>query len=507
VRHGERFTTDLMGRFRYRARVSLLPALDGVFGDRGGAVTVDGESVSWTDLAGRADSLAADIAGAAVVAVPGMPTLDTVVAIVAGLRAGVPVVPVPADAGPMERRHILSDSGAAVIAGSPDWPESSLPRVPVPTGGEPWGWNAIGDAAPALIMYTSGTTGPPKGAVLSRAAVAADLDGLADAWAWTADDTLVHGLPLFHVHGLVLGVLGALRVGSRLIHTGRPSPERYATAAGHGGSLFFGVPTVWSRLVAEPEHAAALSTARMLVSGSAPLPVPVFERLRSLTGHEPIERYGMTETLITTSTRHDGERRPGHVGVPITGVESRLRSDDGGDVSHDGNTIGGLQIRGATMFDGYLNLAQKTAESYTPDGWFVTGDSATIGPDGMHRIVGRSSIDIIKCGGYKVGAGEVESALMSHPSVAEVAVVGMPDDDLGERIVAFVVGERVEPKVLIDHVATLLSVHKRPREIRVVDSLPRNAMGKVQKTLLKGLSHCAADCRSVGSRFVQVGAS
>jgi fatty acid CoA ligase FadD36 len=460
----------------------LLPTLDGTFGDRADAVTVDGQSVSFEQLAGRADALAAAISDATVVAVPGTPTLDTVIAVVAGLRVGVPVVPVPADAGPMERAHILLDSGASVIAGAPDWPESELPRVPIPVGGEPWGWGAVGDAAPALIMYTSGTTGLPKGAVLSRGAIAADLDGLADAWAWTADDTLVHGLPLFHVHGLVLGVLGALRAGSRLVHTGRPLPERYAAA---GGSLYFGVPTVWSRIVADPSSAIALSSARMLVSGSAALPVPVFEQIVALTGHTPLERYGMTETLITTSTRHDGERRPGHVGLPIAGVESRLRGDDGSDTPHDGETIGGLQIRGTTMFDGYLNLPEKTADSYTADGWFVTGDSATIGPDGMHRIVGRSSIDIIKTGGFKVGAGEVESVLLGHPSVSECAVVGVADGDLGERIVAFVVGESVEPQVLIDHVAAVLSAHKRPREVRVVDSLPRNAMGKVQKKLLK----------------------
>jgi fatty acid CoA ligase FadD36 len=462
--------------------VTLLPTLDGAFEDHPAAVTVDGDSVSWEQLAGRADALAANISGAAVVAVPGTPTLDTVIAVVAGLRAGVPVVPIPADAGPLEREHILRDSGASVIAGAPDWPDSDLPRAAVPTTGEPWSWGAIGDAAPALIMYTSGTTGLPKGAVLSRGAIAADLDGLADAWAWTAEDTLVHGLPLFHVHGLVLGVLGALRVGSRLVHTGRPLPERYAAA---GGSLYFGVPTVWSRLVAEPASASALSSARLLVSGSAALPVPVFDQIRALTGHTPIERYGMTETLITISTRHDGERRPGHVGVPITGVQSRLRADDGDDVAYDGETIGGLQIRGTTMFDGYLNLADKTAQSYTSDGWFVTGDSATIGSDGMHRIVGRSSIDIIKTGGFKVGAGEVESVLLSHPSVAEVAVVGFADADLGERIVAFVVGQGVDPQALIDHVAGSLSAHKRPREVRVVESLPRNAMGKVQKTLLR----------------------
>jgi len=231
--------------------------------------------------------------------------------------------------------------------------------------------------------------------------------------------------------------------------------------------------------------ARALSSARLLVSGSAALPVPVFEQLRDLTGQVPVERYGMTETLITLSTRADGERRPGHVGLPIAGVETRLRDDAGEPVAHDGESIGGLQVRGATLFDGYLNLPDKTAESMTADGWFVTGDAVTIEADGFHRIVGRASIDIIKSGGYKVGAGEVESALLSHPSVSEVAVIGVPDDALGERIVAFVVGDDPDEAALIDHVASQLSVHKRPREIRNVDELPRNAMGKVQKQQLR----------------------
>ena len=251
------------------------------------------------------------------------------------------------------------------------------------------------------------------------------------------------------------------------------------------GAMYFGVPTVWGRVAGSPAHAAALSSARLLVSGSAALPMTVFEQLRQLTGQVPVERYGMTETLITLSTRHDGERRPGHVGVPIAGVETRLRSDEGEPVPHDGETIGGLQVRGATLFDGYLNLPDKTAESMTADGWFVTGDAVTIGPDGFHRIVGRASIDIIKTGGYKVGAGEVETVLLAHPRVDEAAVIGVPDDDLGERIVACVVGDRCNPDALIAHVAEVLSVHKRPREIRVVESLPRNAMGKVQKQQLR----------------------
>src|SRR5262249_25936859 len=194
------------------------------------------------------------------------------------------------------------------------------------------------------------TTGPPKGVVLSRRAIAADLDALAEAWQWTPDDTLVHGLPLFHVHGLVLGLLGSLRVGNRFVHTGKPTPEGYARA---GGTLDFGVRTVWSRVAADRAAADALRSARLLVSGSAPLPVPVFEQLTALTGHRPVERYGASESLITVSTRADGERRPGWVGLPLAGVETRLLDDNGGPVPHAGETGGKPPVRGPLMFDGY----------------------------------------------------------------------------------------------------------------------------------------------------------
>jgi len=202
-----------------------------------------------------------------------------------------------------------------------------------------------------------------------------------------------------------------------------------------------------------------------------------------LIGQPPVERYGMTETLITVSTRADGERRPGWVGYPIVGVESRLVDDSGSVIAHDGETIGELQIRGATMFDEYLNRPDATAASMDGD-WFKTGDAAVIDAGGFHRIVGRQSVDIIKTGGFKVGAGEVEAALLTHPAVAEAAVIGVSDADLGQRIVAFVVCSAVDEPTLINHVAALLSVHKRPREVRIVEVLPRNAMGKVQKSLL-----------------------
>ncbi|MEO6571120.1 MAG: AMP-binding protein, partial [Ilumatobacteraceae bacterium] len=275
--------------------MQLFPGMTDSERDAADAVTVDGVSTSWAELSGRADALASEIAGAHSVAIAGTPTLDTVLGVLAGLAAGVPVVPVPADAGILERAHILRDSGAELVLGQPDWDDIAIERVPFPSVGASSSAApvAVDDDATGLVMYTSGTTGLPKGVVIPRRAIAADLDGLADAWGWSADDTLVHGLPLFHVHGLVLGVLGALRVGSKLVHTGRPTPERYAAA---GGTMYFGVPTVWGRVAAAPDHARSLAGARLLVSGSAALPVPVFDALRFLTGRAPVERYGMTET-------------------------------------------------------------------------------------------------------------------------------------------------------------------------------------------------------------------
>jgi len=466
------------------------PLLTALYGgrDRSDALTVDGRTCGYEDLLGAAGAVARRAAGTKAFAVEATASLETVAAVVGGLLAGVPVVPIAPDAGPDERAHILRDSGAEVLpvdfAERADHTgERAGEQAGGPAGG-PAGEQAVeqaggpvGDAGEtgdaALVLYTSGTTGPPKGVLISRAAIAADLDALAAAWQWTAEDTLVHGLPLFHVHGLVLGVLGALRTGSRLVHTGRPTPAAYAAA---GGSLYFGVPTVWHRVVRDEAAARALSGARLLVSGSAPLPAPVFHSLRELTGHEPVERYGMTETLITVSARAAGERRPGAVGTPLPGISTRIAE------SADG--IGELQLTGPTLFDGYLGRPEATAAAYTADGWFRTGDIAAIDPDGTHRIVGRASTDLIKSGGYRIGAGEVENALLAHPAVREAAVVGAPHPDLGQQIVAYVVADGVSERELTDFVASRLSVHKRPRAVRFLAELPRNAMGKPQKRLL-----------------------
>jgi malonyl-CoA/methylmalonyl-CoA synthetase len=256
--------------------------------------------------------------------------------------------------------------------------------------------------------------------------------------------------------------------------------------------MMFGVPTMYHRIAGEVGTdialAKALSGARLLVSGSAALPVHDHELITAATGQQVVERYGMTETLMNTSVRAGGERKPGTVGVPLAGVELRL-VDDAGEVvePHDGDTIGEIHVRGPNLFTEYLNRPDATAAAFI-DGWFATGDMATRDPDGYVRIVGRKATDLIKSGGYKIGAGEIENVLLEHPGVAEVAVTGEPDPDLGERIVAWVVpaGEQPSEQELSEHVAKLLSPHKRPRVVRFLDALPRNDMGKVLKRALDG---------------------
>ncbi|GAA1862067.1 AMP-binding protein [Pseudonocardia ailaonensis] len=448
-------------------------------------------AVTYRELAALAADLGARIAGRTRVAVWAQPTLAAATGIVAGLMAGVPVVPVNPKAGSKELAHIVANSGPEVVLAAPgtDLPAEigGLPRLdvdvtdrPVPQGfpAEP------DDAAPALVVYTSGTTGPPKGAVLSRGALAADLDALADAWAWTGADRLTHALPIFHVHGLVLGTIGPLRRGGSLLHLGGIDGARLAAAVTGGATMVFGVPTHYHRLAADFEADAeagrAVGQARLLISGSAALTAVDHARIEKTTGLAVRERYGLTETLILTAARADEEPEVGTVGRPLANTEVRLVPVP------DGDGLGSVEVRGPQLFSGYLDLPEATAAAATADGWFRTGDIGRWTESGLLALVGRQATDLIKSGGYKIGAGEIENALLEHAAVAEVAVIGAPDEDLGERIVAFVVaaGEAPEPKELIDHVAALLSPHKRPREVRFVESLPRNAMGKVQKKLL-----------------------
>jgi malonyl-CoA/methylmalonyl-CoA synthetase len=424
---------------------------------------------------------------------------ETLVALTAHALSGVVSVPLNPALGDRELEHILRDAAprlalarepALVAARHPSLPTHALALDTTATHAPPV---APVDDAPALVVYTSGTTGAPKGAVLTRRNIAACVDALARAWAWSERDALVHALPVFHVHGLVLGLFGTLRAGASVRWLAKFAPDAVADALERGATLLFGVPTMYHRLAdaaeREPRVATALARARLLVSGSAPLPVREHARLERATGRRVLERYGLTETLIVSAVRHDDAPCAGSVGRAVEGVELRLVDDARAPIdARDGATIGEVAVRGATVFEGYLNRPDATAAVRDADGWFYTGDLATMAPDGSLRIVGRRATDLIKTGGFKVGAGEVEAALLEHASVAEAAVIAVPDDDLGEKIVAYVVvreGHARDEGALAEHVARALAPHKRPRAVRFVDELPRNAMGKVLKPALR----------------------
>ena len=462
------------------------------------ALRIDERVLTYGQLAGAAGSLAATLPAGGRIAVWATPTVETVVAVVAGLLAGAPVVPLNPRGGDRELTHILRDADPLVVCHDPgaDLPPAVRDRsrlTLVAQGAHP-DFPEPPAESPALVVYTSGTTGPPKGVVLPRRAVASNLDALASAWHWTGDDVVAHALPLFHVHGLILGTLGPLRRGGALHHLGQFSPAAVAAALSGPATMLFAVPTMYHRLAAvaeaDPTLARALGRARLLVSGSAALNRVDHDRIAAVTGQRIVERYGMTETLMNCAVRADGDRRAGWVGPSLDGVDLDLVDDDEQPVPSDGETIGEIAVRGPNLFLEYLNRPDATA-AVLRDGWFRTGDLAVRDSGGYVRIVGRSATDIIKSGGFKIGAGEIENVLLEHPGVAEVAVTGAPDPDLGERVIAWIVptGDgHPEPQEMADRVAGQLAPHKRPREFRFVDQLPRNDMGKVIKRALRDAS-------------------
>ncbi|OEU96624.1 acyl-CoA synthetase [Streptomyces oceani] len=457
-------------------------------------------ALSYAELAGAAHAVAERVGSARRVAVWATPSLETSVAVVAALLTGVPAVPINPRIGGRELAHIVSDSTPDLVLAEAEAelpPElDGLPRTDVSaaprTLSEPLPAEPAADTT-ALIIYTSGTTGPPKGVVISRTAIAHTLDDLADAWRWTAGDVLVHALPLFHVHGLVLGMLGPLRRGGRVHHVGRFDTGTVTAELAGEASMLFGVPTMYHRLAEavgdDPPLRAALAGARLLVSGSAALPAYDHERLTRATGQRVIERYGMTETLMNTSVRLDDTAPAGTVGVPLPSVQLRLVDEEGAPgVPSDGASVGEIQVRGPAVFTEYLNRPDATRAAFAEGGWFRTGDVATRDAEGRVRIVGRKSTDLIKSGGYKIGAGEIENVLLELPEVGEAAVTGEADPDLGERVIAWIVPadpeHRPDEEVVAEHVAKQLAPHKRPREVRFRDRLPRNDMGKVLKRSL-----------------------
>ncbi len=421
---------------------------------------------------------------------------------IAALRAGLVVVPVNAAYTERELAHVVSDvRPAAAIVDDPAravvvaraaagrdivvvTPELDVMEGAVPSdraksserGATGPGSIVLDDAAPddvALIAYTSGTTGAPKGAVLTHANLLANSESIARTWRWSAEDRLVHALPIFHGHGLCVALYTSLLVGSSVVLLPRFDVDAVLDAAAeHRATMFFGVPTMYHRLAAS-SRVGELARLRLAVSGSAPLSAELHRAIAASARTEVLERYGMTETLMTLSNPYDGERRPGTVGFPFPGVEARVHDD------------GALLVRGPTVFAGYWERPAATAESFD-DGWFRTGDLGVV-EDGYVRLLGRST-DLIISGGYNVYPAEVEDVLLGHPSVAEVAVTGVPSDEWGETVCAWVVPDGMaspDLDTLLGYAAQHLAPYKRPRHVRFVESLPRNAMGKVRRSELR----------------------
>ena len=399
------------------------------------------------------------------------------------LRMGAVVVLLNPTCSEPEALHVAQDSDPTLaVVADPQrgtWIARAAPSLravlDVATPHAPAATPPLDDADPtdpALLMYTSGTTGTPKGALLSHGNLLASAAALRLAWRWTERDRLVLALPLFHAHGLCVGLNGTLLSGASAVVQPRFDPASVLDAvAAHDATMFFGVPTMYARLAASP-RAAELQRLRLCVSGSAPLSAALHQRIEQLSGQRILERYGMTETLMLTSNPYDGERRAGTVGLPLPGVQLRLHEGDRGEIV----------VRGPNVFAGYWRNRDATSAVLDNHGWFTTGDVGELDANGYLRIAGRTK-ELIISGGYNVYPREVEDALTAHPWIAEAAVVGAPSEEWGEVVTAFVVAadSRLDADAVAAHARERLAPYKVPRDVRLVAELPRNAMGKVVK--------------------------
>ncbi|RKR66089.1 malonyl-CoA/methylmalonyl-CoA synthetase [Acidovorax sp. 94] len=345
----------------------------------------------------------------------------------------------------------------------------------------------------AAILYTSGTTGRSKGAMLTHGNMLSNAVMLKDYWGWKKGDVLIHALPIFHVHGLFVAIHGALINGSKMIWMAKFDPKAVIGAMPRA-TVFMGVPTLYVRMLAEPGLTKeAVKNMRLFIAGSAPLLIETFKEWQQRTGHTILERYGMSETIMLTSNpysadkRYKGEdeRRGGTVGFPLPGVSLRVQGDDGKDLPV--GEIGGIQVKGPNVFKGYWRMPEKTAEEFTKDGYFKTGDVGKVDERGYVHIVGRSK-DLIISGGYNVYPAEIEGYINDMPGVAESALVGVPHPDFGEVGVAVVIakpGAKLDADAIVAQLKSQLANFKIPKKCFVVAELPRNTMGKVQKNLLR----------------------
>jgi len=415
-------------------------------------------------------------------------------------------VPLPLGSPPAELEYFLSDTQSAVLIADDANREvlaraGAMRNLGVRAYDEiiartPTTLPGIASHRRAMILYTSGTTSRPKGVVTTHANITAQITSLIDAWEWSADDRILLCLPLHHVHGIINVVSCALWSGAvcELLPRFEANAVWERISAGNV-TVFMAVPTIYVKLIAaweasSPQKRAILSRGaaqlRLMVSGSAALPVSTLERWREITGHTLLERYGMTEIGMALSNPYRGERVPGSVGTPLPGVDVRLVSDSGEEVT--AGTPGGIEVRGANVFTEYWGKPEATREAFR-DAWFRTGDTAVV-ENSVYRILGRTNIDILKTGGHKVSALEIEETLRQHPAVLECAVVGVPDDEWGERVAAALVlknGEAPDLEQLRAWAKERMAVHKVPSRLLLLDALPRNAMGKVTKPAVRAL--------------------
>jgi malonyl-CoA/methylmalonyl-CoA synthetase len=422
-------------------------------------------------------------------------------------RAGGVAVPLAISHPPAELDYVVRDSGASVVVSDP---ASASMLMPIAKGARARFLTTttalaarmaddlphLGSNRRAMIIYTSGTTGRPKGAVSTHQNIGAQIAALVEAWRWTPSDRLLLTLPLHHIHGIINGLGSALAVRAMCeILPAFDAEIVWSRLASGEITVFTGVPTIYNRLIASWTAAPAdvqrarsegASRLRLMMSGSAALPIQTLERWREITGHTLLERYGMTELGMALSNPLAGERRPGFVGQPLPGVDVRLVDDDGRDVE-DGMP-GELEVRGPAVCLEYWQRPDDTRDAFR-DGWFRTGDVA-VREKGSYRLLGRSNVDIIKTGGFKVSALEIEEILRTHPAIAECAVVGVHDEDWGERVSAAVElrsGASLSLDELQQWAKVQLAPYKVPRALQAVPALPRNAMGKVVKPEVAGL--------------------
>jgi len=338
----------------------------------------------------------------------------------------------------------------------------------------------------AAFLYTSGTTGRSKGAMLTQRNLLSNCETLVAAWRFTGDDTLLHALPIFHTHGLFVATNIALMTGGKMLFLSRFDPETVIDLLPRATAMM-GVPTFYTRLLGDPRLTRDLvGHMRLFISGSAPLLAETHTRFEARTGHRILERYGMTETNMNTSNPYEGERRAGTVGFPLPGVEVKITDSTTGETLPPGE-IGGIEVRGPNVFRGYWRMPEKTAQELRDDGFFITGDLGVFDEDGYLTIVGRSK-DLIISGGYNIYPKEIELLLDAQPGVLESAVIGVPHPDFGETVLGLLVAEpdtHPDPQQILRDIAPALARFKHPRKLIVVPELPRNTMGKVQKNSLR----------------------